>query len=77
MGDRWRVVGQDGTILDPLLHRRVTLRDYLPDEERAMEPLPMPAPSRKRKQAGVRGPWRTRIVHPTDPGGPSVAAGVR
>jgi hypothetical protein len=60
MGGRWRVVRDDGMVLDPLLRRSVTLLDYMEDEtDRMLEPAPV-ANGRKRF-------WterKTRIVHP-------------
>lgn len=59
MGDRWRVVRDDGVVLDPLLRHRVTLLDYVEEEKPMLEPAPVVS---GRKRFWVER--KTRIVHP-------------
>lgn len=62
MGDRWRVVRDDGVVVDPLLRRRVTLLDYVEEE---VSPVPTIVPVIRRKRDGrVWVERKTRIVHP-------------
>ncbi|MFO1533179.1 MAG: hypothetical protein ABR562_05720 [Thermoplasmatota archaeon] len=52
---RWRLVRDDGLVVDPLLRRGVTLLDYV--EEPVLAPMPLPRPPPRRER-------RTRIIHP-------------